>query len=43
MLGQVEDQIKALEAKRDYVKKQVKQDEENLNELVMQLYSRGTT
>jgi len=42
MLVQVEEQIKSLEAKKDYLKKQVKQDEENLNELVIQLYSRGS-
>jgi len=42
MLGQVDEQVKSLEAKKDYLKKQVKQDEENLNELVIQLYSRGS-
>jgi len=36
-LHQVEEQIKSLETKRDYIKKQVKQDEDNLTELVRQI------
>jgi len=38
MLHQVEEQIKSLESKRDYIKKQVKQDEENLNEFIRQIH-----
>jgi len=41
MMGQVENQITALETKRDYLKKQVKQDEDNLNEVVQQFYRKG--
>jgi prefoldin subunit 5 len=43
MLNQVDEQIKTLEAKRDYLKKQVKQDEDALTELTRQVTgSRGT-
>ena len=40
MMEQVENQITSLETKRDYLKKQVKQDEDNLNEVIQQLYKK---
>jgi len=41
MMVQVDNQITALETKPDYLKKQVKQDEDNLNEMVQQFYRKG--
>jgi len=41
MMSKVEEQIGSLETKRDYLKKQVKQDEDNLNELVQQIHRKG--
>eukprot|EP01125_Pyxidicula_operculata_P001718 TRINITY_DN11542_c0_g1_i1.p1 TRINITY_DN11542_c0_g1~~TRINITY_DN11542_c0_g1_i1.p1 ORF type:complete len:124 (-),score=30.47 TRINITY_DN11542_c0_g1_i1:55-426(-) len=37
MLTDVDEQIKTLDSRKEYIKKQVKQDEDNLNEVVSQI------
>jgi len=40
MMVKVEDQISALDKKAQYMAKQVKEDENNLNEVVKQIYAK---